>query len=753
MTFLHAAFLGGILTVVVPIVMHLMMRQKPRRLEFPALRFVKQRQHANRRQMRLRHWLLLALRCALLALLALALARPSVVTSGLLGDEEAPVAAALVFDTNPRMQYRQQNKTRLEAAQEMALWLLAELPSESDVAVVDSRSASATFAVDLGAARQRVERLNGAAMSQPLTAAIESAIQLLGESDKPRKELYVFTDLTRAAWPADAMDDLDRRLKELAGTGMYVIDVGVEKPSNFGLAGLQLSGQVLAKNSPLVLDADLVHTGEEGDRSVELYLVDPESRQAAKRGQQQVALAPDASEKLTFSVLGLAPGLHQGYLKIIGEDALACDDTLWFTVDVRAAWRVLIAAPRDSDREPKDYAFFLSEALAPYEFRLKGREAFQCELIALDELASKPLDGYSAVCLVDPRPQSPAVWQRLHSYVAGGGGLGIFLGRNATPIDSFNDPAAQQLLPGKLVRQWRAPGTSAAYLTPEHADHAMLAKFRGLEVAWEGMPVFRHWQLDNFSEGAGIVFPLSDGQPAILERPVGRGRVVTMTTPISDAANRPAIKGYEAWNLLPIGEERWPFVALANEMMRYLVGSGQERLNYPAGDTAVVRFDDAQRPSMVSLSTPRGDQIRTPVDEKKNAISVTSTEIPGNYRVQAGGGNEAVDLGFSVNYPPQVSQLERVNEADLKTMLAGVPLRRARNRDEVDRTVSLGRSGRELFPYLIILLTIILGCEQVLANRFYQDYDTQEKASRAAELASHQSVASRNPRSAPVKSS
>ena len=58
-----------------------------------------------------------------------------------------------------------------------------------------------------------------------------------------------------------------------------------------------------------------------------------------------------------------------------------------------------------------------------------------------------------------------------------------------------------------------------------------------------------------------------------------------MTTPISDPASR-----RDAWNLLPTGDEPWPFVMLANEMMYYLVGSGQQRLNYLAGDTAVVHL-------------------------------------------------------------------------------------------------------------------------------------------------------------------
>ena len=85
MTFLNLTLLGGAALIAVPIVLHLIMRQQPKHLEFPALRFIQQRQLANRRSLRLRHLLLLILRCAAICLLALALARPSIQASGSLG--------------------------------------------------------------------------------------------------------------------------------------------------------------------------------------------------------------------------------------------------------------------------------------------------------------------------------------------------------------------------------------------------------------------------------------------------------------------------------------------------------------------------------------------------------------------------------------------------------------------------------------------------------------------------------------------
>src|SRR5437868_6686730 len=130
LTFLTPLMLVGALLVAAPIILHLVMRQQPKHLVFPALRFIRMRNDSNKRRLKLRHLLLLILRCAAIVFFALALARPSVQSAGFLGDQEAPVAAALVFDTSPRMQYRQQNQTRLEVAQDVANRVMTQLPPE-----------------------------------------------------------------------------------------------------------------------------------------------------------------------------------------------------------------------------------------------------------------------------------------------------------------------------------------------------------------------------------------------------------------------------------------------------------------------------------------------------------------------------------------------------------------------------------------------------------------------------------------------
>lgn len=715
MTFLNTTLLAGAGLIVLPIVLHLIMRRKPKRLEFPALRFIQRRRDTSQRKLRLRHLLLLLLRAAAIALLALALARPSMTLSGVLPGQEEPVAAALVFDASPRMDYRHENRTRLEAAKEMGLWLMAQLPPQSDVAVMDTRLGPAAFEVDRASARNRVERLQTAGNSQPAAAAVEKALELLRASDKRRREIYVFTDLGRASWPRESALRLRQEIAGVPGAGVYVIDVGVSQPADFALGDLRLPRQVLSSRGSLVVQTEVSAVGTGGERTVELELVatDRETgrRTGQKRDEKPCTLEAGQAQQVEFRVGGLATGTHQGKVRIVGQDALPANDVRYFTVEVKPAWRVLIAAPRAAHVVPA----FLAEALAPTAFRLSGQARYDCDVIGQDDLGPRKLDGYSAVCLLDPKPLEDAVWQKLVNYASDGGGVAIFLGRNAEPVASFGGSVAQQLLPGPLVTRVNRPDFDT-HLAPTGRQHPVLAEFNRMarSAPWDEHWVLEYWQLGPLAKGADVVVPLSDGRPALVERPVGKGRALTMTTPVSDDTNR------APWNYLPAGDA-WPFMVLVNEMLAYLVGASEEQLNYYAGQTAVLALDPQSARRTFVVTAPGDVTFPVTADARQDLLVVSGPEQPGNYRVQSGGGAGAVDRGFSVNLRPEQTLLDRLTPDDLAAMLGPGQFRLARAREEIDRDISLGRVGQELFPYLIVLVALVLGAEHVVANRFYRD--------------------------------
>jgi hypothetical protein len=50
-----------------------------------------------------------------------------------------------------------------------------------------------------------------------------------------------------------------------------------------------------------------------------------------------------------------------------------------------------------------------------------------------------------------------------------------------------------------------------------------------------------------------------------------------------------------------------------------------------------------------------------------------------------------------------------------------VKFRLAHTREQIDRDISAGRVGRELFPPLIVLLAAVLALELFVSNRFYRE--------------------------------
>src|SRR5947209_1016350 len=100
MSFVFPAMLGGLVLIGIPVLLHLIMRQQPKHLLFPAVRFLMQKQRTNQRKLQLRHLLLLALRILLIAVLCLALARPKAFSERFQFGGDRPVAAVLVFDTS-----------------------------------------------------------------------------------------------------------------------------------------------------------------------------------------------------------------------------------------------------------------------------------------------------------------------------------------------------------------------------------------------------------------------------------------------------------------------------------------------------------------------------------------------------------------------------------------------------------------------------------------------------------------------------
>lgn len=783
MTFLHLSLLAGGLLALVPVILHLWSQRPPKPITFPALRFVKQTVQTHRRSWQVRQWLLLALRGLVLLLMAFALARPNVHSDmlatwlavggvGLLAllatiaflialagrrptsvvaatgavaavlwlatmgwslltltrgaappalQQDSPVAAVVIVDTCPAMEYKFSNQTRLDVAKELIGELIQKLPSESKVAILTQPTGQ--FALDRSSALRQLERVEIQYQAVDLPQMIQRGVQLVRGEKLERREVYVVTDMARNNW----VKSQDSGLKELFASKpsvmLQIMDVGVESPQNWGVGDLELSQAQLAPGGSVAVETTVARTSNTtGEKvAVELLLEKDDPNLPMIRDGKLVV--PDASvvqrqfvdlttaEKASvkFEIRDLVQGTQYYRLRLERGDPLAIDDTRYLTLNVGEVGKLLVIGDRSEERE----------LLATILSASGSQVVDECDLT---ELKNFPVERYEVVVLLDPSGVTDPDAAKLERYVQDGGGLMIVMGSRIGTPETVQRSPISKLLPGVPARiSRRAVDDRSVYFVPDRPNHAIFQFFGGrvTDAPFNALPVFRHWDLE-LKEGANAGVPQTlvrfslSGMPAVVEQSRGRGRVITWTTIVPESIN---VQEGNPWNELTSSTEWWPTYGLILGSIRYLAGSVDEKSNYSVGQSAVLNNPIERYPEQYRLFTPRGDTAR--LDVRSGSVLIPNLQLPGVYRLR-GVMDRPVVRGISVNSAASLSELQRIEKSELEGILGAENCRIARELDEVEKSVGEVRYGRELFPFVMLLVCALLFGEQWMANRFYQ---------------------------------
>ena len=361
---LHPVLLLGEALIGVPILLHLIMRQEPKRVPFPAFRFLKLRSRTNQRKMRLRHWILLALRMALIALIALTLFQPTLLSERFNLHGDRPIAAILIIDSSPSMGYvlgdraslseaRQRGLklleepaqgpwTALDEARSRALELLEDLPLNSKIVVIntddnDARWPSTGTGDSLEKARKKIRDLKKPrGNSLQVTRSLERAYNLFyrldedldpGQEGMPRL-LCTFSDRTVPSWDAGRTEDLKSQRDKIPAPAISTVyvDVGVDKPVNMSIASVEMQSQLIPAGSPAFFTVYVEAYGGTVEQENILEIRFPGEKESEVIKLPVKVKPGEPAKGYPFHKDNLPAGLHQIEIKLSSSDSLPFDD-------------------------------------------------------------------------------------------------------------------------------------------------------------------------------------------------------------------------------------------------------------------------------------------------------------------------------------------------------------------------------------------------------------------------------------------
>jgi len=726
MSFLNPWLLAGIAGIASPIVIHLLAKKQIKRVVWAAMRFLKVTVDRNKRKMNIEDILLLVLRCLILALLAFALARPSLREGGIgmLGGDEA---AILLVDNSGSMSTSDGAVSRFEKAQKAAGQILDGLPAGSRVAlwlVSDTvRESVSEPARDLALARKSIREARWTDQATEWQPALRRAVDVLKKQPGVHKSIYAVTDGQVVGWKGigEIRTLLESVKREMRAT-LVLTTEGEER--NLGITDVRLATALPTVNQPLRFEVSVANFGPAEASSVAVSLAIDDEPPAEEQTLDTIA-AGGAPKSLSLFATFREPGFHTVTARL-HADRCPFDDQRSFALRVIDEVNVLLV-DGDPGAEPRESeVFYLRNALTPVPVELRDRFFIKTRTVTGSEFDKTALRDFDAVVLANVVDLSPLSADALQAYVRGGGGLLVFPGsRISAPF--YNGlllgergllPAAFGPVRGEAFDETKAerPEKFFRLQTKDYA-HRIVELWKDPASGSLGSAQFsRAFTLQPAKKSdvpgdsglPAVVLSYADGEPAVMERPFGLGRVVQFSSTADGA-----------WNDLPV---RPIFLPLMHRTLGFLLERSGDRLNIRAGTpfTHTVAAERAGKTYTVTEPGAKPGSARTRTVMVKNGIpqiEQADTSVAGAYAVHftEETGNA---VRFAVASDPGESDLHELSAADLAALGSTARIVRWTPEADLRGQMERERNGTELWlPFALLAIGLVV-VETLLGNRF-----------------------------------
>ncbi len=644
LSWISPLYLSGVLLLALPVLLHLVQRQSRSGIKFPSLMFLKKIQYREKRRLKIRNWWLLVLRCLLLLLVVLAFARPflSERTGGTVLDSGRQ-DNVIVIDKS----YSMMISNHWQQAQEIALDLVGEKPSQDRMGLVifdDKAEVLSNLTTDANSLSALIKSQSPGLRTTHLRVAVEQAARLLAGSDAIQKHIFLISDFQASAASSGGVAKISKDIE------LRTLPVNIADAANATISSFSVKPSLVDARNEFSLNIELTNNSSVTlDQQIKLEL---NGRELQRR---ELRLDPGTVAEENFDRLSVSGDLIRGVVRL-NDDALLLDNRAFFVYTSNQRIPVLIL---DGARPRVNQSVYLESAL-----RLSRNPVFQVKRLSSNDLKPEDLTSWAVIILNDTAIPGGVLGEALRNFVSAGGGLLVATGDSV----QGNWPSADDgFLAGTLLHKVVSKQGMAQHISQIDGNHA-LSSVPGA-VGKIDLSMARIFAYRNLRPNIGdrVVGRYSDGGVALLERAVGRGRVMVLTTTLDTHWNDFAVQPV----FLPFLHHTLRYLAaFESHASEYEVGTVVDVMRYAramAGGDAIVA---AANDSALIIESPSANEIR--LSRQSPLLSIEEQGFYQIHRATPAG----VEVVLAANINPAEANLNTldVDEFVEEIMASALPL-------------------------------------------------------------------------------
>jgi hypothetical protein len=688
MTFLNPAILFGLLAAAIPIIIHLLNLRKLKKIEFSTLQFLKELQKNKIRKIKLKQWLLLALRVLIILCIVTAFARPTLVGVSVGGTTSAAkTTAVFILDDTFSMSVVDQDGSYFNQAKESIKDILNQFEEGDEFGLIlVSHSASE---IEITSNRSKFEQAIGASTisyaSGKLNNAIIKAAQLISEAKNFNKEIYLFSDFQKGRLVLNnEITDLKEQLGEQVR--LYSFDYHGKEVFNFGIEDLKINTQIFERDKPIKFDATVKNYSERAKDNLVVSLFINGERLA----QQSLNLNPGESKIANLEASAKTFGFNEALVEIEEDDILE-DDKRFTSFFIPEKIPVLILADNLNDTKLIEAALKSVSEQGYFDLTVKK----------VEQISGTQLNNFQVMMISSSNFVNAK--EKVNQFLSSGKGVIIFSSSefNASGFNnSLNSIGVSTST--SLVKTERGQSIKFSEIDFNHPVFENI--FIDTKKKQVESPEFYSYYKLNPGVKGKVIISLEDESPFLSEYSIGGGKILLFSS-------SPVF----SWNDFPI---KSIFAPLITKSVMYLSTNDKSEAGSLTGETVNVNVSERTLPQIkVVRPDNREEFVNMDEGQRSDFLSYNSTSIAGNFKFFSG---EKLLATISVNTDPAESVTKYLSQSEFddyleKINFSGKHIKIDKNENPAQMILQ-ARFGSELWRYFVIIAILLALVEMTIAR-------------------------------------